>query len=139
MRRVLIASHGRLAEGAKSAIEFFTGQLDYLEALCAYCDESSQDMDYQVEQYLKRIAQEDELIIFTDLMGGSVNSHLLSLVSREKTHLVSGFNLALLLEVISRDDHELTAEDIQECIELSQSGIVYMNTHTARFETGDEV
>ena len=40
MKKILIATHGYLADGFKSSISLLTGGEDAIETICAYVDES---------------------------------------------------------------------------------------------------
>ena len=44
MNKILIASHGPLANGMKKTAEFLMGQNENVETLCAYVDEQSKDL-----------------------------------------------------------------------------------------------
>ena len=68
MNRIIIASHGKLAEGMKNTVEFFGGNnVDYLE-------QTMTDTGFEkkvIELFHKY--KDDNVIVFTDLYGGSVN------------------------------------------------------------------
>lgn len=44
MNKILLASHGPLANGMKKTAEFLMGQNENVETLCAYVDEQSKDL-----------------------------------------------------------------------------------------------
>ena len=45
MNKILLASHGYLAQGMKSSLEILMGTNDRIECLCAYVDDDSRDGD----------------------------------------------------------------------------------------------
>ena len=44
MNKILLASHGYLAQGMKSSLEILMGTDDRIECLCAYVDDDSRDV-----------------------------------------------------------------------------------------------
>ena len=70
MRRFVIASHHRMARGLKETLEFLTSRSDIVD-ISAYVDE--RDLDGQIREALAGFGLEDEVVIMTDMLGGSVN------------------------------------------------------------------
>lgn len=122
MRRVLIASHGRFASGIKSSLDILLGNSDHVSAIDAYLDDS--DLMTEVKKYLASVSDEDQVIMLSDLYGGSVNQVLFQLLGRPKTILISGINLALVLEVAVIKDSELTDSELENLIENSRQALV---------------
>lgn len=100
MKKILIASHGKLASGIMNSVELFAGAQDNVTIVDAYLDDS--DYSKQIEQFLTEITDNDQAIIFTDILGGSVNQKVIELISsrEEKIYVITGFNLPVLLEII---------------------------------------
>lgn len=70
MIRFLIASHGRLADGFKSTVEVIIGKdvADKIETVSAFIGESIEDAKGRLEAVVKAIPEEDQVIIFSDIM-----------------------------------------------------------------------
>lgn len=110
MRKVLIASHGHLASGMKSSIEILFGaRRDDVVAVDGYVD----DTDYtpQLQAFVDGIAPDDEALVFTDVLGGSVfQKVLLTVPSATNVFHVTNMNLPVVLscvllpEGLSRDE-----------------------------------
>lgn len=99
MRKLLIATHGRLAEGFKSSLAILTGRQDDVEVINAYVDE----VDYtpQIEDFIASTGPDDEAVIFTDIYGGSVFQKVCLLEpERRGVFHVTGANLGLVIEVL---------------------------------------
>ena len=75
MRKILIASHSELAEGMKQTLKFFAGNQIDVSAICAYVDEES--LQSKLDAFFEKVSDEDEVLIFTDLLGGSVNQAII--------------------------------------------------------------
>lgn len=135
MRKYLIISHNRLAEGMKNTIEFFTGKRDDLFYIDCFLD--NEPVSNKLQNFLKNINDDDEAVIFTDLMGGSVNQEAIKIMKNNKIHVISGFNAALILGVVlSSPDDDLSVK-IPETIEEARKNMCYMNTYKIDFEDED--
>jgi len=125
-RKFLIATHGAFAKGAKSALDIIAGEMDNVFLIQAYLDDS-RPVEDELEDVLATITDTDELIIFTDLLGGSVNNIMLRNALRENVHIVSGFNLPLLIEIVLSDVDTPAIEVIEDAINNAKGQMVYVN------------
>ena len=78
MNKILLASHGPLANGMKKTAEFLMGQNENVETLCAYVDEQSKDLPAMVEKWMNERNPEDQWVVITDIFGGSINNEFMS-------------------------------------------------------------
>lgn len=127
MRYLLLASHGRMAEGMLDSVELITGKHTNIFTISAYKNESD-DLTKQLEHVLMQIAPDDELIIITDIFGGSVNNECMKLLNDRRIHLISGLNLALVIELVTtshlkQDTHSL----INKALQNAKDSMVYCN------------
>lgn len=132
MTEILIASHGHMASGMKSSIEILTGLGAKIVAVDAYVDES----DYlpQIREFVKNATS--PAVIFTDLLGGSVNQKvILEAGNKPNIFIVSQMNLAIVMAVLL-DTEELTTQRLQELIKQSQVQLV--TTKLDNSQTDDE-
>ncbi|MEG0752585.1 MAG: PTS fructose transporter subunit IIA [Angelakisella sp.] len=117
MRKILIACHGRMAEGVTTALNIIIGQKEHISYINAYVEGT--DVAKELENYFNNLSPEDEALVFTDLYGGSVNQSIVSYAQRSNVRLVSGFNLAVVLELaLLEPDSELTDEDLDDTIAI---------------------
>jgi mannose/fructose-specific phosphotransferase system component IIA len=125
-RKFLIATHGAFAKGIKSSLDIIIGEMNNVFLIQAYLDESK-SVEEELASVLETINETDELIIFTDLLGGSVNNIALRNALRENVHIVSGFNLPLLIEVLLGDADSPIIEVIENAISNAKEQMVYVN------------
>ena len=129
MRKFLLASHAYLAKGMKSSLELILGKQECVDVLCAYTDEQY-DIKVEIEKKLTALQPEDELIVITDLFGGSVNNEFTSLLTNtdKKIYLISGMNLALVMNLVVNKDEDADLESmIKDCMEESKGMMIYCN------------
>lgn len=133
-RKFLIATHGRLANGIKSSLDIIIGEVENVFVIEAYVEENK-GIEAEIEFVMKNIGEQDELIVFTDLLGGSITNQILRFTQGKNVHVISGFNLALLIEVLMGDSNVPAAEIIESAIANAKDQMVYvtklMNSNNA--------
>src|ERR1700730_14805936 len=126
MRKFLIATHGRFASGVRSSLEIIIGQTANLFFIEAYVEENK-GIESEMEAILENLGEREELIVFTDLLGGSITNQVLRSAQRRNVHIVSGFNLALLIEVLMADADIPAPEVIESAIANAKEQMAYVN------------
>jgi mannose/fructose-specific phosphotransferase system component IIA len=126
MRKFLIATHGQFARGVKSSLDIIIGQTENVFLIEAYVEENK-GIESEMEAILENIGEGDELIIFTDLLGGSITNQVLRSTQNRNVHVVSGFNLALLIEVLMADTDMPAPEVIESAIVNAKEQMAYVN------------
>ena len=74
MNKILLASHGYLAQGMKSSLEILMGANDRIECLCAYVDDDTRDVAALIDAWMESKDPADSWFVVTDIFGGSVNN-----------------------------------------------------------------
>ncbi|VHC23562.1 PTS sugar transporter subunit IIA [Streptococcus pyogenes] len=131
-RKFLIGSHGRLASGLQSSIDILAGMGQPLEIIDAYVDDS--DYTSQIDDFIAGVAADEQGLIFTDLLGGSVNQKMVTAVmasGKDNIFLITNSNLATLLSVMFLNpDEALTKDKIVTVINESQVQLVDLSPAT---------
>lgn len=125
-RKFIIATHGNFAQGIQSSLEIIIGQVENVTLIPAYVD-GNKGIEEELDKVLQALEQGEELIIFTDLLGGSITNQALRQALRENVHIVSGFNLALLIEILMADAETPAATVIETAIVNAREQLVYVN------------
>ena len=113
MKKILIATHSYFAKGALNTVELLVGEQTDVSVINAYTNDS--DYTEEVDSFFEGYSTENEYIVFTDLYGGSVNQKLFGYKEKFDFHLITGFNLPIILEVLL-SPNKLTTEDVEELI-----------------------
>lgn len=124
MQRYLLASHGHLAAGMKEALSLIGGSEHNVDVICAYCDDNT-DLKQQIADVFAGYDPNDEVLVISDVFGGSVNNELLTLLPSERVKLIAGMNLALVLELVISGD--TSDEAISSAVKSASEAIVYCN------------
>lgn len=126
MNQFIIATHATLAEGFADVIRFFKADLENVQYINAYVE--SQEFEKEFRAALERVKGEN-IIVLTDILGGSVNQVAARLMGEFQYQLVTGINLALLLELVFIPD-DISEEALEQAVLRSREQMVYMNSFT---------
>ena len=93
MRQFIIASHAHFAAGINESVSLLSGERDNVRTLSMYVD-GNNDLAAAAAKMLDETPEGDDLVVCTDLFGGSVNNEFTSIVQRRpNTYLVTNMNL----------------------------------------------
>ena len=87
-KRTIIACHGWLAEGFKSSLNLIVGEIPNLQTLNCFVTP-----EFDIEKSVEKIFQKPDYkeltiyIVFTDIMGGSVNNAFVKQLEKHSFHL----------------------------------------------------
>lgn len=126
MRRILVASHGDLAVGLQHTAQMIMGVQENISYYSLQAKEYPEDILCSIQKEIDD-HREDEFIILTDLLGGSVCNILMRLAQLPNIHVVSGMNLCMLLSVCMADESYTTASIVEKAVNEARKNIVYIN------------
>lgn len=100
-------------------------------------EQGNKTIEEDLTRMLAKILPDDELVIFTDLMGGSVTNQVVRFMPGRNVHIVAGVNLPLLLEVMLADKSKPIAEVIEQAMADARDQIVYVNNVLKKEKSND--
>ncbi|MBP1040933.1 PTS fructose IIA subunit family protein [Vagococcus sp. BWB3-3] len=123
MKKLIIATHGELAQGFKNALELIAGST--AQEITTYSLVPGKSAtDFMAEIAKEMHAQpEQQFIIMGDLYGASIVNAMLSLGHYPNGVLLSGVNLGLALQVLLDGSEVISDATIDEMIAEAQQGI----------------
>lgn len=128
MRRILLATHGRMADGVMSAVRLIMGENSKLDVVNAYLN--GDPPTEELAAYFAAVKTEDTVIVLTDLLGGSVNKEVFPYLECPNVFVIAGFNLAMVLELAAMGAEEaVTAEFCRDLVEAGRSQVVFLNDY----------
>ena len=131
-KHIVIATHSLLAKGLKEALRFIFEPKGEVHTLCAFIDDTN--FEDSISELFDSFSPSDTVVVATDITAGSVNKIIASHLAEKNFHLVSGVNLAFLLEISLADEEQINAEFINGAITLAKDDIVYMNERISKQE-----
>ncbi len=124
MKQILIATHGKMASGIKYTAELIVGQTAEITTIDAYVTPDD-NVEEKFAGYFKK-HEGERIIVFTDLMGGSVNQKLMGYAKQDNVTLITGTNLPVLMQVMLADD-DVSEDEIREYIEDARGELQMMD------------
>ncbi len=135
--KVIIASHRKFAEGLKDTLEYIVPGTVEISAISAYL--TNIPIKEEINRILKDITENDEVIVFTDMLGGSVNQAFTGYLAHPHFHIITGMNLPVLMSVIlSLTEDYITADTIRSAVSEAQEQLIYVNDFIANKTIGEE-
>ena len=126
MIKLGLASHGELAEGIYSSLRLILAESADLHTVCAYT-QGPDDILKKIEKLFETFEETDEIIVMTDLLGGSVNSAFAQLLSKRKFWLVTGVSLGLVMELLLIKEGDEIQKKIEEALENARKMMCLCN------------
>ncbi|MBW3671522.1 MAG: PTS sugar transporter subunit IIA [Acidobacteria bacterium] len=99
----LIVTHGALGRELLNAANRIEGPLEGVEAVCLDWDEPVADVHQRIQEALSRVPADAEVIIFTDMFGGTPSNLSISFLQRGKVEIVTGVNLPMVVKFGSQN------------------------------------
>ena len=127
MRQYIFASHAHFATGIKESTELLSGARDNVHDLSMFVDGRT-DVAEEAAKLLATFDPADDVIVFTDLFGGSVNNEFTKIVqTRPNTYLVANMNLPLLIQLLFSDQEAPADQVIREILAADDTRVKFVN------------
>ena len=123
MNRIILASHGGMSAGVRDTIGMVLGEMPNLYVVATTRDETETVLT-AARRLLDSFDPEDQVFILTDVLGGSVNNDMMTLLPEyPKVQIICGMNLSLVL-CLCMAQEPLSPEGIREVISQARSQII---------------
>ncbi|WP_203268441.1 PTS sugar transporter subunit IIA [Streptococcus uberis] len=139
MIKIIIVAHGHFPNGILSSLELIAGKQENIAVIDFLAGMSADNVRSSLEASLQGVEQ---ALILTDLLGGTP-FNIASTVSvnhdDKKINVLSGLNLAMLMEAVFSREIVDNLEDLTEkVISSAQNGIVDFSTCIVGGEEDDQ-
>lgn len=112
MRKIILATHGMLSEAFKSTLELLYGTVDNIDCFCMTKEKSDTQAKKELNELISK-SDENELIVLTDLLGGSPANICTEMIMRgHEFRLLAGLNLPMLLTLETIIDSDMSIDQI---------------------------
>lgn len=137
-RKIILASHGEMAEGLKKSLEMIVGAGVYpIETYGlfpgAHADQFADNLRKDIEAN-----PETEFVILVDLFGASVSNSFIPLTVYKNVIVFTGMNLPLLLEIVLSNDSLLVEETSTNIINKSRESIKKLEIDYSKISIDNE-
>lgn len=125
MKTVLLISHGLMAEGVKDAVSMIADASN-VETLSLLPQMNPEELKDAIQEKLDHIKNEDGVVMFVDLLGGTPGNQAAYFCGPEyKVDVITGMNLPMVLEYVIRN--QFGDVDVESIIETGKTGIEHLN------------
>jgi fructoselysine and glucoselysine-specific PTS system IIA component len=100
--------------------------MENVHLIQAYLDENK-SIEEELQGLLGEQRDEEEWVVFSDLLGGSITNQILRVALRENVHVVAGFNLPVVLDILLADTETPVETVIEQAISNAREQLVYVN------------
>ena len=97
---LVLVTHGRLASEFIRALEHVVGPQERIEAICIGPEDDMESRRNDIAEAIARVdADQQGVIILTDLFGGTPSNLAISLMKSDKIEVIAGVNLPMLIRL----------------------------------------
>ena len=129
-KKIVLVSHGKLAEGLEYSVGMIFGKSDRLSAFGLMPDGNYLEVVGRIKQLVES-EPATQFIVVADIFGGSVcNGCMQEILDEPNVRLVSGMNMPLVLSLLVGDE-AMSDEQIQAAIEEGRQGLMLVEAPKA--------
>lgn len=126
MINILIVSHGNFGIELLRSSEMIIGKIQNVECISFNTGDKFTDLCKKVEESIKK-AENNDLIVFTDMYGGSTFNAVDKMMKNNNFYHISGVNLPLFMDIaLNKDSYSIT-QIIEKIIKNGKKSIVFVN------------
>ena len=123
MNQIILASHGGLSAGMRDTVELIVGEVPNVHVVSTTRDEREPILA-ATRRLLKSFDPEDRVYILTDVLSGSVNNDMLTLLADwPDLTILCGMNACLALNLASTDD-PISDEELEDFLQQARDQIL---------------
>jgi len=123
---ILIVTHGNFGAELLKSSELIIGPSENIECISFYPGETYSTLVEKVKEAIEGFGEED-LIVFTDMYGGSPFNAVTKLMKEKNFYHITGINFPLFVDIaVNRNTYNM--EDLAEkIIKNGKKSIVFVN------------
>jgi len=123
--KIILASHGSLADAMLKVLHMILGNEDDVESYCLDNYENPVALSEAVKKKIEAEAGKQAILV-CDIRGGSIFNHLLPLCVNPGISIFTGMNLNLVLHLVNIKPK--TEDEIKEVIMEAKAGVDYFDS-----------
>lgn len=141
MRHLIAASHGPLAGAILKSAAFICGAelISDVNVIEVEMEDSGEEIKEQLDTVFAAYGPETDIVAMTDVFGGNVTNILTEYIGKRKLHIVTGMNLAMVLEALLTDPAMPAEEFVRRIYEAGRGGVRYVNRLSVQDGKGEEI
>ena len=103
MKGIVIASHGRLAEGLSDSAKLFFGEQEQFAALCIHSADNADDFYISMKNTITAVDSGSGVLVMCDILSGTPCNCAVRLLEefQDSLDIICGVNLPMVLQVLT--------------------------------------
>lgn len=138
MNQFILASHGGMSAGLKSTLELIWGEMPNVYAIATTRDEK-EPITVAARHLLDNFDPNDQVFILTDVLGGSVNNDMMTLLE-DYPHItiLCGTNACLAISLATYNA-PISDEELDNLLREAQQQIINCNKRLKDVDEEDDL
>lgn len=120
MAKIIVITHGNLADEIAHVADSIIGQKSDIFPLSFEFDSSAEELTQTIQKTIESFEENEEVLILTDLFGGTPSNVTIPLVQKGKIEVITGFNMAMLIFLLTQPEDRPLDE---LCIEAKKAAL----------------
>ena len=117
MVTTLIVTHGRMAQELLDAAQMIVGEMPGFVAVSLDWDDSVEEVTKKTRRALETVHSADEVLILTDMYGGTPFNVATSFFEPGRVEVVTGVNLPMVVRLGCPRSNEMTVAELADWIQ----------------------
>lgn len=114
---IVIATHGKMAEGIADAVSMIIGKQSQFIPLGIKADETTECFSQRLSNAINKVNSGKGVIVFTDLFGATPTNVSGNFIYKSNIELITGVNLPMVLETcLVRTQKYNTQRSCRSCL-----------------------
>lgn len=127
MINILLVTHGDYGKELLNSSEIIIGKIEDAESISFQLGESFDILSKNVEETIERLSHNSDLIVFTDMYGGSPFNAVSKAMKSRKFYHITGINFPLFIDIaVNRNSYSMD-EIAEKIIKNGKKSIVFVN------------
>jgi len=127
MINILLVTHGNFGKELLISSEIIIGNIEGVEAISFKLGESYDYLSKEVEEAVERLTENNELIVFTDMYGGSPFNAVNKCMKSNEFYHITGINFPLFIDIAVNKNTYNMSEIAEKIIKNGKKSIVFVN------------
>ena len=126
MINILLVTHGDYGKELLNSSEIIIGKIEDAESISFHLGENFEFLSKNVEEAIERLSKDDDLIVFTDMYGGSPFNAVSKAMKNRNFYHITGINFPLFIDIaVNRNSYSME-EIAEKIIKNGKKSIVFV-------------
>jgi PTS system mannose-specific IIA component len=108
---IIVVAHGNIGIEMVTATRRIIPEAEHIIGVAVESNDPPQSIRQQIADAIVRVDSHEGILILTDMFGGTPSNICLSFMNQERTEVISGFNLPMLIKLANLKE-SIAFEDI---------------------------